>query len=91
MFDYSLLFGFQFCWGGSVCPEAALVCVPRKWIGEFRVVRGAHCSFCQLMHRQVWSQQQLWEEMAPNFLSAVWHGEAFHGLGVQDVVEFDFG
>jgi hypothetical protein len=23
--------------------------------------------------------------MAPNFLSAVWHGEAFHRLGVQDV------
>jgi hypothetical protein len=23
--------------------------------------------------------------MAPNFLSVTWHGEAFHGLRVQDV------
>jgi hypothetical protein len=40
------------------------------------------------MCKQVWSQQ--WQgEMAPSFLSSVWHGEAFHGLGVQDVTEFD--
>jgi hypothetical protein len=30
-----------------------------------------------------------WGEMVPLFLSAVWHKEAFHGLGVQDVAEFD--
>jgi hypothetical protein len=23
--------------------------------------------------------------MVPNFLSAVWHGDAFHRLGIQDV------
>jgi hypothetical protein len=34
-----------------------------------------------------WQQQG---EMAL-FLSAVWHGEAFHGLGVQDISEFDSG
>jgi hypothetical protein len=22
-----------------------------------------------------------WQEMAPDFLSVTWHGEAFHGLG----------
>jgi hypothetical protein len=42
--------------------------------------------FCQLMCRQVCSWWQWWREKAPNFLSVVWHGEAFHRLGVQDVV-----
>jgi hypothetical protein len=36
------------------------------------------------MHKQVWSLT--WqEEMVPAFLCAVQLGEAFHGLGVQDV------
>jgi hypothetical protein len=42
------------------------------------------CLFCQLMHRQVWSWWQQ-QEMAPNFLHAAWQGEAFHGLGIQDI------
>jgi hypothetical protein len=46
------------------------------------------CFFCQLMQREVWSQWQQ-GEMAPTFLTAVQHGEAFHKLGVQDVTEFD--
>jgi hypothetical protein len=41
------------------------------------------CLFCQLTFRQVWSWQQ--QETVPNFLSAVWRGEAFHGIGVQGV------
>jgi hypothetical protein len=40
------------------------------------------------MHKQVWSLT--WqEEMVPAFLCAVQLGEAFHGLGVQDVAELD--
>jgi hypothetical protein len=49
------------------------------------------CSFYQLMSSQVWNWQQWWGEIAPSFLSAVWHGEAFHELGIQDVTEFDSG
>jgi hypothetical protein len=40
------------------------------------------------MCRQVWSQQLQQEKMMPTFLSAAWHGEALHGLGVQDVDSF---
>jgi hypothetical protein len=29
-------------WGGSVCPEAALVYVPEEWVGESCVIHGAH-------------------------------------------------
>jgi hypothetical protein len=49
------------------------------------------CLFCQLTHRQVWSRQWQWwwqqwqQEMVPNFHIVTWHGEVFHGLGVQDV------
>jgi hypothetical protein len=44
------------------------------------------CSFCRFTQAAL--------ELASGrngvaFLSAVWHKEAFHGLGVQDVSEFD--
>jgi hypothetical protein len=40
------------------------------------------------MHKRVWSQW--WQkEMAPTFLSVAWHGEAFHGLGVQSLILID--
>jgi hypothetical protein len=46
---------------------------------------------CQMMRRQAWSQQ-LWQgEMVSTFLSAVWCGEVFYVLGVQDAVKFDSG
>jgi hypothetical protein len=31
---YFAVYTFQFCWGGLVCPGAALDYVPRGWIGE---------------------------------------------------------
>jgi hypothetical protein len=42
------------------------------------------------MCRKVWSwrRQQWWGEVVPTFLSAVWHWEVFHGVGVQDIAEF---
>jgi hypothetical protein len=52
------------------------------------MLHDAYLFICQFMCRQVWSQQR-WGEMVSTFLSAVWCGEAFHGLGVQDVTEFD--
>jgi hypothetical protein len=41
------------------------------------------------MCKQVWSCQQQ-GEMVPTFLSEVWCWEDFHGLGIQNVAEFDF-
>jgi hypothetical protein len=51
------------------------------------MVHRAHL-FVLLVDAQAGLYWQWWWwscEMAPNFLSTVWHGEAFHGLGVQDV------
>jgi hypothetical protein len=35
--------------------------------------------------KQVWSQRLAARQLY-SFLSVMWHGEAFHGLGVQDVL-----
>jgi hypothetical protein len=54
------------------------------WIGDSRMISGTHL-FVLSVGRQVWSHWQWWQlqqEMTPNFLSVMWHGEAFHGLGV---------
>jgi hypothetical protein len=42
MLDYSSLFVFQFCWGGSDSPGAMLVYVPKGWVGESCVMCGAY-------------------------------------------------
>jgi hypothetical protein len=44
---------------------------------------GAHLLFCQVSPKQVWNQHLAAQQSC--FLSATWHGEAFHRLGVQDV------
>jgi hypothetical protein len=41
------------------------------------------------IHEQADMEPAAAGEMAPTLLSAVWYGEAFHRLGVQDVLEFD--
>jgi hypothetical protein len=48
------------------------------------MVCGAHLFGLPIDTQQVCRWQQ-WQEKAPDFLSIMWHGEAFHGLGVQDV------
>jgi hypothetical protein len=45
--------------------------------------------FCQLMRRQVWSWWWWQQEIAPNFLSATWHGEAFHNQDVESLILVD--
>jgi hypothetical protein len=41
------------------------------------------------IHMQAGLEPVVLGKMAPTFLSASRCGEAFHGLGVQDVAEFD--
>jgi hypothetical protein len=45
---------------------------------------GAHLLVCQMSPRQVWSQPLVVQQPSC-FLSVMWHGEAFHGIGVQGV------
>jgi hypothetical protein len=45
---------------------------------------GAHLLVCRVSPKQVWSQC-LAVQQSSCFLSVTWCGEAFHGLGVQDV------
>jgi hypothetical protein len=79
---------FQFCWlGGLVCPGAALDYFPGVWVGESHVVFDAHLFVLQF-HTCSFGAGW-WGEKALLFFSAVWHSEAFHGLGVQDVADFD--
>jgi hypothetical protein len=84
--DYSLLFVIQFCWGWreSSLPRGCAGFCSQGWIGEFHMVCGAHLFGLPIDTQQVCRWQQ-WQEKAPDFLSIMWHGEAFHGLGVQDV------
>jgi hypothetical protein len=45
---------------------------------------GAHLLVCWMSAKQVWSwHPAAWEPSC--FLSVMWHGEAFHGLGVQGI------
>jgi hypothetical protein len=60
--------------------------VPGWWIGELYMVHDAQLFILQ-SHKQHWSW--LAERNGTTFLSAGQHKEAFYGLGVQDVIEFD--
>jgi hypothetical protein len=64
---------FWFCWD-SICLGAALAYFPWGWVGV-------------VSHKQLCS----WPagRNGVTFFSAVWCREAFHGLGIQDVTEFD--
>jgi hypothetical protein len=45
---------------------------------------GAYLLVCRMSPKQVWSQHLVvWQPSC--FLSVMWHGEAFHRLGVLDV------
>jgi hypothetical protein len=71
---------FSFVLRGSICPGAALDYVPMGWVGESHVLCDAHLFVLQI-HTS--SFEINWQrEMAM-------HREVFHGLGVQDVAEFD--
>jgi hypothetical protein len=54
------------------------------------VVCGAHL-FILPIDAQAGLELAVVGRMAPTFLSAAWHGEDFHRLGIQDVAEFDSG
>jgi hypothetical protein len=78
--DYSSLYMlFSFVGGkGSVCPRAALDCVPRGWVGQLPVVDDAHLFVLQV-HTSSFGISWQGEIMQQQ--------ETFHGLGVQDVIE----
>jgi hypothetical protein len=76
-----MFFSFAGVWG-SVCPWAVLDYVPGGSVGELYVVHDVHLFFCK----------QLWSRLAGrnvSFYSVTQHKEAFHGIGVQDVTEFE--
>jgi hypothetical protein len=68
----------------SFCPGPALDYFHRGWAGESHVVCDAQLFILQF-HTRCFAVG--WR--GPLFFSAEWHGEAFHGLGIQDVAEFD--
>jgi hypothetical protein len=74
------VYAIQFCWGSSVCPGAALDYVPRGWVVESCMVSDAHL-FVMQIHAA--------GRNCATFFSVPWLKKAFHGLGVQDVAEFD--
>jgi hypothetical protein len=88
--DYDLLFMF-FSFVGGV-QHAHRLCwfmfLGVVWVGESHMFMMLTCLFCLFTCLQLWSQQR-WGEVAPTFLSAAWGGEAFHGLEIQNVAEFD--
>jgi hypothetical protein len=48
------------------------------------VTFGAHLLLCQMSPKLVWSQSLVaWQPSC--FLSVMWRGEVFHGLGIQNV------
>jgi hypothetical protein len=49
------------------------------------------CSFCQVDMQAGLEHVAVAGEMVLTFLTAVWHGDAFHMLAVQGVTEFDSG
>jgi hypothetical protein len=78
--------------GRSDYPGTVLVYIPWRWIAESRVVRGAHLFTLPIdVQSGLEPQWWRWGEMAPTFVRVVWPGEAFQGLGVQDIAEFDSG
>jgi hypothetical protein len=83
---FSSLFIVQFlflCMGGLVCP-GGYAGLSQEWLGKYHVMLGAHLLVCQMSPKQVWSQPlAVWQPSC--FLSVMWCGETFHGLGVQGV------
>jgi hypothetical protein len=57
---------------------------PRGGWGNNHVKLGAYLLLCQMSPKQVWSQWLAACEPSC-FLSVMWHGEAFHGLGLEGV------
>jgi hypothetical protein len=71
--------------GGSVCPGAVLDYVCGGLVGESCVM--LTCSFCRFTQAALEPASR--EKLHATFLTAVGHREAFHGLRVQDIAEFD--
>jgi hypothetical protein len=79
-----LVYSSFFLWGGeSVCP-GVYAGLSLELLGEYWVTLGAHLFVCQMSPKQVCSRCLAAQEPSC-FLRVMWHGEAFHGLGVQSV------
>jgi hypothetical protein len=69
-----------------ICPVAVLDYFPSVGVGKSHMVCDAHLFFCSFTEATLeLANGKRW----PTFLSAAWHRAAFHGLGIQDVTEFD--
>jgi hypothetical protein len=84
-FQFLVFCSLFFPWKGrrSVCPGAMLV-YPRGGWGNTTWPLVFTCLVCWISPKQVWSQH-LATQQPSSFLIVMWHGEAFHGPGVQNV------
>jgi hypothetical protein len=73
--------------GDLVCPATELDLVPRVWIESHVWCVMFACSFCRFVQAALEPAGREKWHTAP--LCMAGHRETFHGLGVQDVVEFD--
>jgi hypothetical protein len=89
--DYSSLFMFFSFVGGRGRFNLTRGCTALCSRGV--VSRGVTCGVWCLPVQSAVSYKQPWNWLAgrncPTFFSAVWFREAFHGLGIQDVTQFD--
>jgi hypothetical protein len=81
------LFIFQFFFfRGVICRGYAGL--SQVWLGEYHMMLGTHL-FGLLNVSQAGSRGGnsggWWQQLPTCFLSVMWHGEAFYGLGVQGV------
>jgi hypothetical protein len=60
---------------------------PAGWVGKSRMVCDTHLFVLQFHTNSFGADWQ--GEVVLLFFNVVWHREAFHGLVVQDVAEFD--
>jgi hypothetical protein len=81
---FSSLFIIQFFCCGGQSSQGAMLIYPRTGWGNTVWCLALTCLVCQPSSKQVWSWC-LAAAAATCSLSVTWHGEAFHGLGVQGV------
>jgi hypothetical protein len=82
------VYAFQACWGGgSVCPGVAMDYVTGIWVRSCAWWMMLTCLFCRFIQTALEPVSR--ERNGFSFLSVAQHKKVFHGLGVQDVAEFD--
>jgi hypothetical protein len=79
--QFFLCFFFFSAGQGVLQPRGLCWFIP-GWLGEYCMMPGPHLLICWISPKQVWSQQLVVRKL-PCFICVIWHGEAFHGLGVQ--------